>query len=217
MKGLDVEICCLSETHLCDSSQLQAPFKNSLVFYLIYFGDVEVPSNGVCRPQQTEKTFGLTTDFTCTTCRKSFEETTSKSAEVETQTVRHHLEFEKNFRQTELMVKHLANMYQSGKTILANWLTSGYIITQSSFNTTQLQHNLLAESTPQQIHHPPKDGWRRCKIWLPTDVSGDLVVSFYPDCLNECLEVLSNKPWLYGSEASVFNTDVMLLMMMMDG
>ncbi|KER26360.1 hypothetical protein T265_06405 [Opisthorchis viverrini] len=31
--------------------------------------------------------------------------------------------------------------------------------------------------------------WRRWKIWLPIDVSGDLVVSFYPDCLNECLEV----------------------------
>ncbi|KAG5450675.1 hypothetical protein CSKR_108771 [Clonorchis sinensis] len=43
-------------------------------------------------------------------------------------------------------------------------------------------------------------GWRRCKIWLSTDVSGDLVVSFYPDCLN------------YG--ASVLNTDVILSMMM---
>ncbi|GAA52622.1 hypothetical protein CLF_108468 [Clonorchis sinensis] len=40
---------------------------------------------------------------------------------------------------------------------------------------------------------------------------------FYTDCLNECLEVLSNKSWLYGSEASVWNTDVMLSMMMMWG
>ncbi|KER30375.1 hypothetical protein T265_03209 [Opisthorchis viverrini] len=33
--------------------------------------------------------------------------------------------------------------------------------------------------------------WRHYKIWLPTDVSGVLVVSFYPDCLSECLEVLN--------------------------
>ncbi|KAG5441300.1 hypothetical protein CSKR_111699 [Clonorchis sinensis] len=59
---------------------------------------------------------------------------------------------------------------------------------------------------------PSAPGWRRCKIWPPTDVNDDLVVSFYLDCLNECLEVLSNKSWLYGSEASVFNTDVMLSM-----
>ncbi|KER18828.1 hypothetical protein T265_12140 [Opisthorchis viverrini] len=32
-------------------------------------------------------------------------------------------------------------------------------------------------------------GWRHYKIWLPTDVSGAFVVSFYPDCLSECLEV----------------------------
>ncbi|KER23741.1 hypothetical protein T265_08432 [Opisthorchis viverrini] len=34
-------------------------------------------------------------------------------------------------------------------------------------------------------------------------------------CLRECLEGLSNKSWLYGSEASVLNTDVMLSMMVM--
>ncbi|KER21275.1 hypothetical protein T265_10360 [Opisthorchis viverrini] len=50
-------------------------------------------------------------------------------------------------------------------------------------------------------------------IWLAPDVSGVLVVSFCPDCLNECLEVLSNKSWLYGSEALVLSTDVMLSMM----
>ncbi|KAG5451292.1 hypothetical protein CSKR_106576 [Clonorchis sinensis] len=61
----------------------------------------------------------------------------------------------------------------------------------------------------------PAPGWRRCKIWLPTDIGGVLVVSFCPDCLNKCLEMLSNKSWLYGSEASVLNTDVMLSMMMM--
>ncbi|KAG5443420.1 hypothetical protein CSKR_108851 [Clonorchis sinensis] len=36
---------------------------------------------------------------------------------------------------------------------------------------------------------PTAPGWRRRKIWLPTDVSGDLVVGFYPDCLNQCLEL----------------------------
>ncbi|KER27636.1 hypothetical protein T265_05356 [Opisthorchis viverrini] len=35
------------------------------------------------------------------------------------------------------------------------------------------------------------------------------------DCLSECLEVLSNKSWLYGSEALVLSTDVMLSLMMM--
>ncbi|KER28203.1 hypothetical protein T265_13624, partial [Opisthorchis viverrini] len=58
-------------------------------------------------------------------------------------------------------------------------------------------------------------GWIHYKIWLPTDVSGVPVVSFYPYCLSECLEVLSNKSWLYGSEALVLNTDVMLSLMMM--
>ncbi|KER28591.1 hypothetical protein T265_04634 [Opisthorchis viverrini] len=58
-------------------------------------------------------------------------------------------------------------------------------------------------------------GWRPYKIWLPIDVSGVLVVSFYPECVSECPEVLSNKSWLYGREASVVNTDVMLSMMMM--
>ncbi|KAG5446787.1 hypothetical protein CSKR_105542 [Clonorchis sinensis] len=63
---------------------------------------------------------------------------------------------------------------------------------------------------------PTAPGWRHCKIWLPTDVSGDLVVSFYPDCLNECLEVRAlAKSWLYGTEASVLNTDVKSIMMMM--
>ncbi|KER22397.1 hypothetical protein T265_09511 [Opisthorchis viverrini] len=28
-------------------------------------------------------------------------------------------------------------------------------------------------------------GWRHYKIWLPTDVSGVLVISFYPDCLTQ--------------------------------
>ncbi|KAG5454251.1 hypothetical protein CSKR_113704 [Clonorchis sinensis] len=36
---------------------------------------------------------------------------------------------------------------------------------------------------------PTAPGWRRCKIWLPTDVSDVLAVSFYPNCLSECLEV----------------------------
>ncbi|KER25612.1 LOW QUALITY PROTEIN: hypothetical protein T265_14179, partial [Opisthorchis viverrini] len=58
-------------------------------------------------------------------------------------------------------------------------------------------------------------GWRHYKLWLPTDVSGVLVVSFCPDCLSEFLEVLSNKSWLYGSEALVLSTDVMLSLMMM--
>ncbi|KER29541.1 hypothetical protein T265_03841 [Opisthorchis viverrini] len=58
-------------------------------------------------------------------------------------------------------------------------------------------------------------GWRHYNIWLPTDVSGVLVVSFCPECLSECLDVFSNKSWLYGSETSVLNTDVMLSMMMM--
>ncbi|GAA48204.1 hypothetical protein CLF_101309 [Clonorchis sinensis] len=31
--------------------------------------------------------------------------------------------------------------------------------------------------------------WRRCKIWLPTNVNGIFVVVFYPDCPNERLEV----------------------------
>ncbi|KER23966.1 hypothetical protein T265_08262 [Opisthorchis viverrini] len=61
----------------------------------------------------------------------------------------------------------------------------------------------------------PVSVWRHYRTWLPTDVTGVLAVSFYPDCLNECLEVLSNKSWLYGSEALVLNTDVMLSMMMM--
>ncbi|KER20033.1 hypothetical protein T265_11334 [Opisthorchis viverrini] len=45
-------------------------------------------------------------------------------------------------------------------------------------------------------HNPDGDhviltlpGWRHYKIWLPTDVSGVLVVSFYPDFLSECLEI----------------------------
>ncbi|KER24927.1 hypothetical protein T265_07496 [Opisthorchis viverrini] len=36
---------------------------------------------------------------------------------------------------------------------------------------------------------PTASGCRNYKIWLSTDVSGVLVVSFYPDCLSECLEV----------------------------
>ncbi|KER25837.1 hypothetical protein T265_06807 [Opisthorchis viverrini] len=32
-------------------------------------------------------------------------------------------------------------------------------------------------------------GWRHYKIWLPTDVSGVVAVSFYPGYLSECLEV----------------------------
>ncbi|KAG5450455.1 hypothetical protein CSKR_105115 [Clonorchis sinensis] len=46
-----------------------------------------------------------------------------------------------------------------------------------------------------------------------TDVSGVFVVGFYPDSLNECLEVPSNKSWLYSGEASELNTDVLLSMM----
>ncbi|KER19929.1 LOW QUALITY PROTEIN: hypothetical protein T265_15430 [Opisthorchis viverrini] len=34
-------------------------------------------------------------------------------------------------------------------------------------------------------------GWRHYKIWLSTDVNGVLVASFYPDCLSEHLEVLT--------------------------
>ncbi|KER32556.1 LOW QUALITY PROTEIN: hypothetical protein T265_12793 [Opisthorchis viverrini] len=51
----------------------------------------------------------------------------------------------------------------------------------------------------------------RCKIWLPMCVSGVLAVSFHPDCLNECLGVYVPR---YGSEASVLNTDAMLLITM---
>ncbi|KER19031.1 hypothetical protein T265_12045 [Opisthorchis viverrini] len=36
---------------------------------------------------------------------------------------------------------------------------------------------------------PAAPGWRRYKVWLLTDVSGVLVVSFYPNCLSDCLEV----------------------------
>ncbi|KER33356.1 hypothetical protein T265_12606, partial [Opisthorchis viverrini] len=35
---------------------------------------------------------------------------------------------------------------------------------------------------------PTAPGWRRWKIWLLIDVSGVLVLSFYPDRLNECVE-----------------------------
>ncbi|KER33519.1 hypothetical protein T265_00633 [Opisthorchis viverrini] len=58
-------------------------------------------------------------------------------------------------------------------------------------------------------------GWRHYKIWLPTDISGVLVVSFYPDRLSECLE--AKKSWFWGSETPVLNSDVMLSMMMKDG
>ncbi|KER30937.1 LOW QUALITY PROTEIN: hypothetical protein T265_13077 [Opisthorchis viverrini] len=85
---------------------------------------------------------------------------------------------------------------------------------------------------------PTAPGWRHCKVWLPTDVSGALIVSFYPDCLigslevyaprNDCTKVapspftlilffsirLTNKSWLYGREASVLSTDVTRSMMM---
>ncbi|KAG5448509.1 hypothetical protein CSKR_101951, partial [Clonorchis sinensis] len=86
-------------------------------------------------------------------------------------------------------------------------------ITSNKLRNAWLLSVLLAFQDGDHVI-PSAPGWRHCKIWLPTDVSGDLVVSFYPDCLNECLEVLSNKPLLYGNEASVLNTDVMLSMMM---
>ncbi|GAA52765.1 hypothetical protein CLF_108777 [Clonorchis sinensis] len=47
---------------------------------------------------------------------------------------------------------------------------------------------------------PPVAGWRRCKIWLPTDVSGDLVVSLYPDCLNEYLEEFDSDQYYCGAQ-----------------
>ncbi|KAG5442985.1 Transmembrane protein 65 [Clonorchis sinensis] len=76
------------------------------------------------------------------------------------------------------------------------------------------------------------------RAWLKTlqdmavnVVSGDLVVSFYPDCLSECLEAFiiiimntmcstlmlrcrTNKSWLYGGKASMLDDVIMLLMMM---
>ncbi|GAA54945.1 hypothetical protein CLF_106171 [Clonorchis sinensis] len=44
-------------------------------------------------------------------------------------------------------------------------------------------------------------GWRHYKIWLSTDVSGVLVVSFYPDCLNGCL--YTSDPYFKSSKAKV--------------
>ncbi|KAG5445210.1 DnaJ sub C member 5 [Clonorchis sinensis] len=76
-------------------------------------------------------------------------------------------------------------------------------------------------------------GWRRRNIWLLIGASGIPAVSFYSDCLNECLEtcvsrnacsrlvvffhplllfpftiVPSNKLWLCGSEASIPTTTI---------
>ncbi|GAA54238.1 ATP-binding cassette transporter [Clonorchis sinensis] len=52
-------------------------------------------------------------------------------------------------------------------------------------------HQLALIWSPQDGDrvNPTVPDWRHYKICLPTDVSGVLVVSFYPDCLNECLEV----------------------------
>ncbi|KER32633.1 hypothetical protein T265_01320 [Opisthorchis viverrini] len=60
-------------------------------------------------------------------------------------------------------------------------------------------------------------GSKRCMIWLLIDISSSIVFSFSPDCLNGCLEVLSNGSWLHGSEASMSNTDAVesITMMMM--
>ncbi|KAG5443373.1 hypothetical protein CSKR_108155 [Clonorchis sinensis] len=56
---------------------------------------------------------------------------------------------------------------------------------------------------------------KRGRLFCSISSSYVLAVSFYLDCLNECLQVLSNKLWLYSSEASVLSTDVMLLLTMM--
>ncbi|KER30214.1 hypothetical protein T265_03277 [Opisthorchis viverrini] len=53
-------------------------------------------------------------------------------------------------------------------------------------------------------------GWRNCKIWLLIDISGVLVVGFYPDCPSDCLEAFAD-----GTGASVLVNDVMLSTMMM--
>ncbi|KER25361.1 hypothetical protein T265_07163 [Opisthorchis viverrini] len=47
---------------------------------------------------------------------------------------------------------------------------------------------------------PTAPAWRRCKIWLPTDVSGVVDVSFFPDCLDECLEVGPNPSRMLADE-----------------
>ncbi|KER20105.1 hypothetical protein T265_11276 [Opisthorchis viverrini] len=54
-------------------------------------------------------------------------------------------------------------------------------------------------------------GRRRCKTWLPTDISGDLVVSFHPDCLKVTTDHITFKinkdgvPWTNGGHIEGFN------------
>ncbi|KAG5452539.1 hypothetical protein CSKR_113090 [Clonorchis sinensis] len=59
----------------------------------------------------------------------------------------------------------------------------------AAFLVNATMDNMLQKNAAQDGDRviPTAPGWRRCKISLPTDVSGVLVVSFYPYCLTESL------------------------------
>ncbi|KER27599.1 hypothetical protein T265_05412 [Opisthorchis viverrini] len=109
-------------------------------------------------------------------------------------------------------VWHMPN-HRSPKIVLFPCLvhTSGSRIVRMKY--------IVAAHLPERVRVAPLC----CNIWLPIDLSGVLVVGLYPDCLNEFLEAprndcirLSNKSWLYGSETSMLNTDVMLSMLYLE-
>ncbi|GAA57412.1 protein lunapark-B [Clonorchis sinensis] len=62
-----------------------------------------------------------------------------------------------------------------------------------AYSKREANHALTICSIDEDRVVPTTPGWGRCKIWLPIDVSGVLVFIFYPDCLNEYLEVYAHQ------------------------